>query len=205
MLHQGVACCVIPALISAHYEAKFGEELTLKRLDHLLQTDVWKHYKAWCRRTKVPGCGHRFTLARFGRETWGAAPELQSCYKAYTVKMLIYWVHDFLLGVQHEANGGIGRACASYALAKMQFDFDMSGPFLNDALKADAVSMGRSFLLFYQQMCFENQSSERRNFKMVPKFHSFLHLLLYVQRTSRNPRLDIRKGLARVSKKLKLT
>ena len=191
MLHQGVACCVIPALVCSHLEEKHGPALTLKQLDTLLQTDVWKHYKAWCRAAKVPGCGHRFTLTRFGRETWGTRPELQSCYKAYTVKMLIYWVHAFLHDVQAETAGGINLVCVSYALAKMQFDFDMSGPFLTDAMKNNAVRMGRSFLLFYQKLCSENHGKERCNFKVVPKFHSFLHLLLYVERTSRNPRLVI--------------
>ena len=193
VLHQGVACCVIPALVCAHFESKFGDALTLKQYDRLLQTEVWQHYKAWCRKTKVPGCGHRFTLGRFGRESWGTQPELQSCYKAYTVKMMIYWLHAFLFDVQAEATGGPERVCTSYALAKMQFDFDMSGPFLTDSMRRDAVTMGRSFLLFYHQLCSENLGQERRNFKMIPKFHSFLHLLLYVERTSRNPRPEIPK------------
>ncbi|CAE7256487.1 unnamed protein product [Symbiodinium pilosum] len=135
-----VACCVIPALVCAHFESKFGDALTLKQYDRLLQTEVWQHYKAWCRKTKVPGCGHRFTLGRFGRESWGTQPELQSCYKAYTVKMMIYWLHAFLFDVQAEATGGPERVCTSYALAKMQFDFDMSGPFLTDSMRRDAVT-----------------------------------------------------------------
>ena len=121
MLHQGVACSVIAGLVCAHVEAKFGEALTLKGLDEQLQGAVWKHYKSWCRATKAPGCGHRFTLIRFGRDAWNVAPELQSCYKAYTVKMLIYWLHAFLEEFKDEAPGGLMRAHTSYALAKAPF------------------------------------------------------------------------------------
>ena len=188
MLHQGVACSVIAGLVCAHVEAKFGEVLTLKGLGDQLQGPVWKHYKSWCRAKKVPGCGHRFTLTRFGRDAWNVAPELQSCYKAYTVKMLIYWLHAFLEEFKDEAPGGYTRAHTSYALAKMQHLFDKSGPFLDNNVKDDSVRHGKIFLLLYQSLAVANLGNPRVNFKVVPKYHSLLHLLLYVARTSRNPR-----------------
>ncbi|OLP77438.1 hypothetical protein AK812_SmicGene42495 [Symbiodinium microadriaticum] len=143
-----------------------------------LENNVWKHYKAWCRKTKVAGCGHRFNLTRFGREQWGSYPELQSCYKAYTVKMMIYWVYAFLCDENHNVPNGGNRLKLSYALAKMQWLFDRSGSFLSTAVKDEAVHLGKSFLLLYQSMAVENIQQHKKNWKIVPKFHSFLHLLL---------------------------
>ena len=173
----------------AHIEAKLGDGIRLQDLGYELENRVWKHYKAWCRKTKVPGCGHRFNLTRFGREQWGYYPELHSCYKAYTVKMLIYWVYAFLCNEDQNVPNGGNRLRLSYALAKMQWFFDRSGPFLNRQVKDEAVYLGMAFLLLYQCMAAENIRQHKRNWKIVPKFHSFLHLLQYVKRTSRNPRL----------------
>ena len=188
VLHQGVACCVIPALVCAHLEEKFGDALTLKKLDEELQGSVWKHYKSWCVRTNATSCGHRFSSIRFGRESWKYSPELASCYKAYTVKMMMYWVHAFMSDVAQETAGGPERARLSYAFAQVQWCFDSSGPWLSDFVRDRSVKLGWAFLMMYQCMSAGNMTSAKRNFKIVPKFHSYLHLLLYVQRTSRNPR-----------------
>ncbi|CAE7521097.1 unnamed protein product [Symbiodinium sp. CCMP2592] len=165
------------------------EPLRLQDLGHELENRVWKHYKAWCRKTKVAGCGHRFNLTRFGREQWGYYPELHSCYKAYTVKMLIYWVYAFLCDEDQNVPNSGNRLRLSYALAKTQWLFDRSGPFLNRQVKDEAVHLGMAFLLLYQSMAVENIPQHKKNWKIVPKFHSFLHLLQYIKRTSRNPRL----------------
>ncbi|CAE7602568.1 unnamed protein product [Symbiodinium microadriaticum] len=186
---KGVACLVVAGLVCAHIEAKLGGGIRLQDMGSELENHVWKHYKAWCRKTKVAGCGHRFNLTRFGREQWGSYPELQSCYKAYTVKMMIYWVYAFLCDENHNVPNGGNRLKLAYALAKMQWLFDRSGSFLSTAVKDEAVHLGKSFLLLYQSMAVENIQQHKKNWKIVPKFHSFLHLLLYVKRTSRNPRL----------------
>ncbi|CAE7838956.1 unnamed protein product [Symbiodinium necroappetens] len=190
VLHQGVACFVVPGLVCAHVEAKLGDGIRLQDLGFELENRVWKHYKAWCRRTKVAGCGHRFNLTRFGREQWGYYPELHSCYKAYTVKMLIYWVYAFLCDEDRNVPNSGNRLRLSYALAKTQWLFDRSGPFLTRQVKDEAVYLGLSFLLLYQFLAVENIPQHKRNWKIVPKFHSFLHLLQYVKRTSRNPRWE---------------
>ena len=159
--------------------------MTLKDLQRALQTDVWMHYKKWCRENAVAACGHRFSLVRFGKEAWNHAPELASCYKAYTVKHMIYWTHAYLverMPARHDLT------CASYSMAKMQFNMDVSGPFFQEDIKQDTVLMGRSFLMFYQRLAVQNAGSSRKNFKIIPKHHSLLHLLLYVGRTARNPR-----------------
>ena len=126
VLHQGVACCVIPALVIECIVQCWGGDMTLKDLQRALQTDVWMHYKKWCRENAVAACGHRFSLVRFGKEAWNHAPELASCYKAYTVKHMIYWTHAYLverMPARHDLT------CASYSMAKMQFNMDVSGPF----------------------------------------------------------------------------
>ena len=66
--------------------------------------------------------------------------------------------------------------------------FDKSGPFLDNNARDDSVRYGKIFLLLYQSLAVANSGSPRVNFKVVPKYHSLLHLLLYVARTSRNPR-----------------
>ncbi|CAE7228611.1 ttn-1 [Symbiodinium necroappetens] len=161
-------------------------DVTLSDLQKKLQTDVWKHYKAWCRENAVAACGHRFSLIRFGKEAWNHAPELASCYKAYTVKQMIYWAHAYLVDTMPQSRHDL--TCASYSMAKMQFNMDISGPFFQEDLKKDTVLMGRSFLVFYQRLAVQNANSARKNFKIIPKHHSFLHLMFYVDRTARNPR-----------------
>ena len=186
VLHQGVACCAIPALVIECIVLCCGDGMTLNDLQRKLQGDVWKHYKAWCRENAVAACGHRFSLIRFGKEAWNRAPELASCYKAFTVKQMIYWVHAYLMDTMPHSQHDLTRA--SYSMAKMQFNMDVSGPFFQEDIKADTVLMGRSFLLFYQRLAVQNTGFDRQNFKIIPKHHAFLHLILYVQRTARNPR-----------------
>ncbi|OLQ02355.1 hypothetical protein AK812_SmicGene14792 [Symbiodinium microadriaticum] len=136
---KGVACLVVPSLVCAHIEKKIGDGIRLQDLNSELEGRVWKHYKIWCRQCKVPGCGHRFNLSRFGRESWVTYPELHSCYKAYTVKMMIYWVHAFLSDEDVGVPGGDDRIHVSYSLSKMQWLFDRSGSFLATSVKEDAV------------------------------------------------------------------
>ncbi|CAE7033504.1 unnamed protein product, partial [Symbiodinium sp. CCMP2456] len=168
VLHQGVACCVIPALVIECIVQCCGGDMTLSDLQKKLQTDVWKHYKAWCRENAVAACGHRFSLIRFGKEAWNHAPELASCYKAYTVKQMIYWVHAYLVDTMPQSRHDL--TCASYSMAKVQFNMDVSGPFFQEDLKKDTVLMGRSFLMFYQRIAVQNAGSARKNFKVIPKY-----------------------------------
>ena len=145
--------------------------MTLNDLQRKLQGDVWKHYKAWCRENAVAACGHRFSLIRFGKEAWNRAPELASCYKAFTVKQMIYWVHAYLMDTMPHSQHDLTRA--SYSMAKMQFNMDVSGPFLQEDIKADTVLMGRSFLLFYQQPCCSKywlRSKELQDHSKAPRF-----------------------------------
>ena len=75
--------------------------------------------------------------------------------------MLMYWMHAYMCDVKNEAVNGYEPAYLSYAFAKVQWDFDSSGPFHSRAMVQDAVKMGRTFLLLYQNMCVENAQHRR--------------------------------------------
>lgn len=114
---------------------------------------------------------------------------------------MIYWVHAFLSDEDQNLPNGNDRRRLSYALAKVQWNFDRSGSFLSTSVRDESVQMGQTFLLQYQALAVRNLEEPKKNWKIVPKFHSFLHMLQYVKRTSRNPRLA---GIANQVKPLDL-
>ena len=190
-LHQGVACCSIAALLLDHLEsAKPG--LTLNELETGLQ-GAYFHYRRWCCRRGLSGASLQFTLARFGKEKWAAVPELTTQYKASAVKVMMFWVTDYLHEHMHAAPapGSQRRWRAAYTLAMFQNTLDISGPWLDDATRKEAAENGFAFLLLYQRLAKDNRARTdgRQNYKITPKFHSFLHMLLTIQKTGRNARL----------------
>ena len=128
MLHQGVCCVLIPAVLSDHLEAGHPG-LTLDQLDKMLQTTLWQDYRTWCRGNSRQSCGHRFSLIRFGREKWNRAPELGSIYKAAVVKDLLLWCSDYMWGHQDGSSDSLRRASCVYALAAFQRLVDASSDF----------------------------------------------------------------------------
>ena len=180
---------MVPSLVCAHIDKKIGDGIRLQDLNSELEGRVWKHYKIWCRQCKVPGCGHRFNLSRFGRESWVTYPELHSCYKAYTVKMMIYWVHAFLSDEDVGVPGGDDRIHVSYSLSKMQWAVRPQWFVSGYISQGGCCEVRKDFPFAVSVHGCGKHGSTKKNFKIVPKFHSLLHLLLYVKRTSRNPRL----------------
>ena len=150
------------------------------------------NYRAWCRSKKVSGASLPFTLARFGKEKWQAVPELSTQYKASAVKVMLFWIADFLIANVDAAPEPWRnwRMVAAYSLAMFQYVLDTHGPWLSFAEAAEAVGHGRLFLLCYQRLALHSRSTstQRQNYKITPKFHSFLHMLLTMERTRRNPR-----------------
>ena len=187
-LHQGVACCTIAAFLTDHLE-NCDAGLTLQQLESGLQS-AYFHYRSWCRANKLSGASLPFTLSRFGKEKWSALPELSTQYKASAVKTMMFWLADYLQTHAAPSPGFQMRMLASYMLAKFQHILDTSGPWLGFQETQDAVANGRGFLLLYQRLALEARSktSGHHNYKITPKFHSFLHMLLTMQRTGRNPR-----------------
>ena len=192
VLHQGVACVVIPALLCAHLEEKHPH-IKLKELDRLISKDLYGHYKKWCseRSPYASACSQRFSALRFGKEKWSMCPELSSVFKAAVVKCMMFWCSDFLKAEMDATPGGRMRAFCMHCFAKFQLLLDMAGPWLTDSQSQEVVKHGWGGLLFYQQLASQDRlrTDGRRTYKIIPKFHSFLELQLYIKETSRNPKL----------------
>ena len=107
------------------------------------------------------------------------------------MKTLIFWAADFLRE-QIETPGGRLRAHAAYALAEFQLMMDTHGPFFSEEDSKKTAFYGRTFLLMYQQLAslyLKNQNPvSRRCYKIVPKFHSMVHLCENIVHSRRNPR-----------------
>ena len=188
-LHQGVACCFIPAVIIDHWLCKVPG-LTLDQLEAKL-VETFLHYRKWCKANKLSATNVCFNRKRFGKEKWGAWPELSSHYKASCVKYMIYWVHAFLESEGGQFAGHQDRIDLTYSMAKFQWLLDVNGPWLQRRTAVTASRMGISFLRFYQELallCFEDPAGN--NYKITPKFHYFYHLCEYIHRTQRNPRRE---------------
>lgn len=182
-LHQGVACCAIAGLVLAKI-LLHDPACTLQNLDrHLLA--AYRHYRAWCRANSISGSCVRFNRLRFGKEQWKSFPELSTQYKASTVKYMQYWVHAYLM--DNRVAGDDDLVFASYALAMFQHELDVHGGWMDQSERHKTAHYGFTFLLFYQKLAGNNRG-EKRNFKMVPKFHYFYHMCEYIDRTGRNPR-----------------
>ena len=190
MYHQGVACVLIASLVCDTLESKY-EGITLKEMDRRLSQEVYQHYKKWCRERAayVTACSHRFSLARFGKDTWNAYPELGSIFKAAVVKTMLYWCLDYLRGQQHTPRGD-RRAQTMYYFTHFQFLMDTHGPFLSNDVARKVVQTARDGLVAYQRLASNDRKREdgRRTFKIIPKFHAMLELTIYIEETKRNPR-----------------
>ena len=174
-----------PCLILDHLQAKHPDA-TLTQLEHLL-LGVFRHYKRWCKNNKISASSLRFNLSRFGRESWQTIPELSSQYKASTVKIMQYWLAHYLL--EEPAVPGAGdRRCCSYALAMFQFMLDSHKEWFVQGDAVKTADYGYKFLLFYQKLAGRSRAEPKKNFKVVPKFHYFFHMLEYIERTLRNVR-----------------
>ena len=194
VVHQGVAPYAIASLVTHHFMNAIGG-ITLGELDRQLKTEAWQHYKNWCRTRKSVVCptSSMFSSQRFGRDSWQTYPELASCYKGAMVKYLIFWTDMFLQEkvAQNDTEQNRLRAHCAYSLAQFQFLQEVSGPWLTEPVAKEMHDMGRTFLLFYQKLAVKTKGEfPEKMYKVVPKFHSLLHLCLSVVKTLRNPRYD---------------
>ena len=182
---------MIASLVCSHLEAQ-NPTITLKELDSKLQKEIFRDYKTWChaKRKCASACSHRFNAARFGKEKWSSYPELGSVYKAAVVKTMLFWCHDFLKKQVGAVPGAQARANVTHGFAKFQFMLDSNGPFLDPKKTAEIVKYARAGLLFYQDLAAADstRADDRRFFKVIPKFHSFMELTIYMETTNRNPR-----------------
>ena len=191
-IHQGLGPIAIASLVAHHFEET---GVTLGQLDKCWQ-DAFEHYKKWCKTKQnlVAVTSSRFTALRFGRENFQTYPTLASCYKGAMVKGLIYWVAEFLLECfrTNPTPSSRLRACCAFALAQFQFQQDSNGPWLSQDVANDVAYMGRTFLLLYQKLACEARLAfpQRRVYKVIPKFHSFLHMCLCVTSVRRNARFE---------------
>ena len=195
VFHQGVLCVVIAALVVSHIECLYPA-VTLKDLDRILSKDVYKHYRNWCRGkgNAVSGCSHRFSAVRFSKEQWGSFPELGSIYKAAVVKTMLFWCNDFIKESLGQVVGADYRLFCIHSFAKFQYLVDIHGPFFEPHQAKEVAKYGRAGLLLYQHLAANDRArvGGRRNFKIIPKCHSFLELTFYIELTNRNPRhLDL--------------
>lgn len=192
VMHQGVASVYIAALICDHIVSR-DPSITLKQLDRALSTEIYIHYKRWCKRhgKNVTPCSHIFNAMRFNKENWPDYPELSSTYKASVTKCLMYWCAEFL---KEQASGEIPRshlrAYCAHAFAKFQRVCDQSPQFFSDEETKCCVDAGRTGLLLYQQLATQDRerTDTKRFYKITPKYHSFFEMLLYIEKSRRNPR-----------------
>lgn len=182
-LHQGVACCAIAGVVIAHI-LLIDPGCTLDGLDrHLLR--AYMHYRAWCRSHGLSGSCVRFNKTRFNKEKWSMYPELSTQYKASTVKYMQYWVHAFLMSRRTDNDEDL--IYMTYSLAMFQYMLDTQGPWMSEEKRLETKGFGCNFLLFYQRLAGSHRG-HKRNFKIVPKFHFFCHMMDYIGQTGRNPR-----------------
>ena len=189
--HQGVLCCVIPALVRSYIDSHFPG-ITLKELDKVLSKEIYGHYKKWCRAKGkfVSACSHRFNGIRFGKEAWSQLCELSSVYEAAVVKSLLFRCNDFLKEHVGHIVGAEQRYFCIHSFAKFQFLVDIHGPFFHPHVTAECVKYARAGLLFYQDLTATDRSrlDGKRFFKIIPKFHSLWEMCLQIEACNRNPR-----------------
>lgn len=110
------------------------------------------------------------------------------------VKYLIFWCRDLLTAqLDHDSTYMAKcRAYAAYCLAEFQYLQEVSGPWLDRDVAERMCYMARSFLLLYQFLAVSTRSEcpTKWYYKVVPKFHSLLHLAMQLPLTRRNPRYD---------------
>ena len=196
-LHQGIAPVAIASLVCDHFEST-NARLTLSKLSECLSSEAWGHYRSWKRgkQAVVAPTSSKFSAPRFGRDAWNVYPELASVYKGAMCKYLIFWCASFLKDKfeEHGSEDAATRAYCAWCLAEFQFLQETSGPWLSVDVSERMYYAGRTFLLYYQQLAGNARKrfaeTGRRQYKILPKFHSFLHQVLDLKSTRRNLRYD---------------
>jgi hypothetical protein len=130
--------------------------------------DVW--YKANKEAYKIQG---PLTLARI--KTSGDWPKLKA--KAAATRHIMRYA--LKLAVQHNS-GSIHdqrRLAVCQLLVRFYDILDQSGRYLSEEHKAELPMIAQNFMLNYQRLTQEALGMRLRRWKMVQKFHMFVHLL----------------------------
>ncbi|CAE8634688.1 unnamed protein product [Polarella glacialis] len=90
-IYQGIGPHLVASTI-VHCILEEIPKCTLEKLDLKLKSLYTHSYKPWCRENKTDSAGNSFSGVKFNREKSNKTyPELGSVYKAYEVKVIIFW------------------------------------------------------------------------------------------------------------------
>lgn len=100
------------------------------------------------------------------------------------------WLDAYLEEERGTGPGSDLRCFCAHALASFQRSCDESPQFFTKSVASRTSGYLKTFLQMYQRLALQDRErvDGRRNYKVVPKFHSLLHLGDYIEETLRNPR-----------------
>ncbi|CAE8650782.1 unnamed protein product [Polarella glacialis] len=188
-IYQGIGPHLVASTI-VHCILEEIPKCTLEKLDLKLKSLYTNSYKPWCRENKTDSAGNSFSGVKFNREKSNKTyPELGSVYKAYEVKVIIFWAAFYCKDKLGSFQGRV-RAMCLYSLASWIRVLDLAGGWLTNDEVESACKFGEQFLLCYQYLAGASLQAKVCLYKIIPKFHYFCHMLIYMKLTKRNVRFD---------------
>ena len=157
---------------------------------NLVLEQRWHAFQRFCKRNKYQAALPMFTLANINKESNSSYPHLNQ--KAAKVRVLLrYLAHVmFHWSLDDESLYSKTRSLCLWAINTFHNLMELSDRLFTEPDAQQAVCAGRTFLLTYSHLSRMSVDGVcgHRQWHLIPKMHYFVHTLLDIQRTRRNPR-----------------
>jgi hypothetical protein len=180
----GIFRNLIPGIILDMFQRgelrNFNEELSYRLL--------WVDFQSWCRSHRIPPPSGTLSRRILGSDARGSKmPELHSCLKATTVKLLVVFLADKVCGMVVEGDMfRETRAACLWAAAEFLHVCDKAWVVLQDHEAGRLEYCGRLFTLSYCSLY--DLCLPRRLFAIKPKLHYFDELVIQTVEMRLNPK-----------------
>ena len=154
------------------------------------RAQVWDIYKLWCRAKGQSTSIAVFTLATINkpRNTSDNYPMLHA--KAANCKHLMPFIAELAINAAEEASTIYSRtrAACAWSIAAYHATLDGADRILTADETEKVCKLARDFLDTYQALSRMSIDEHRRQWHIVKKHHYFVHSIIDIRRTRKNPR-----------------
>jgi len=154
----------------------------------LILEERWHAFQRFCRRHGYQASLPQFTLRNIGMDKSSGHPLMNA--KAAKVRVLLrHLAHvTYHWSLDDESRYSKTRSLCLWAINTFHHCMESSGRVFSDDMARQAVCAGRTFLVTYSSLSRMSVDAGRRQWHLVPKHHYFVHTLLDIELTKRNPK-----------------
>jgi hypothetical protein len=148
---------------------------------------LWTEFRSWCKSHRIPPPQGTLSLRLLGvSESKSDPPELHSCIKATTVKLLVAFLsYKLCAGCPSEPYYQTRCACV-WAASEFMWTCDNAGLLLSEVQTNRLEYLGKLHVLCFMELYM--LTSGRNLFSVKPKLHYFEELILQTIELRLNPK-----------------